>query len=121
MYNIDIWQNSQASISSVWGFATNDPVGQLTTEIDKIQALKAPVQKNQARKSYNPLYITKHTQIILPTNCLSVFDHFVGLTLKVVNTYITDNLAQKSSRVDKPLHRKTKIKIRHEMNPFFHG
>ena len=56
-------------------------MGQLTTEIDKIQALKAPVQKNQARKSYNPLYITKHTQIILPTNCLSVFDHFVGLTL----------------------------------------
>ena len=100
----------------MWGFATNDPVGQLTTEIDKIQALKA-----QARKSYNPLYITKHTQIILPTNCSSAFDHFVGLTLKVVNTYITDNSAQKSSRVDEPLHRKTKIKIRHEMNPFFHG
>ena len=116
MYNIDIWQNSQASISSVRGFATNDPVWQLTIEIDKIQALKAPVQKNQARKSYNPLYTTKHTQIIL-----SVFDHFVGLTLKVFNTYITDNSAQKSSRVDEPPHRKTKIKIRHEMNPFFHG
>ena len=29
----------------------------------------------------------KHTQIIrrlLPTNCLSVFDHFVGLSLKVL-------------------------------------
>ena len=50
MYNIDIWQNSQAIISSVWGFATNDPVGQLTTEIDKIQALKAPVQKKSSKK-----------------------------------------------------------------------
>ena len=43
----------------------------------------------QGRKSYpfrhQPLKIVKHTQIICrqkPTNCLSVFAHFVGLTLK---------------------------------------
>ena len=32
-----------------------------------------------------PHHLAKHTQIIrrlLPTNCLSVFDHFVGLALK---------------------------------------
>ena len=30
--------------------------------------------------------MVKHTQ--QPTNCLSVFDHFVGLALKGLNTYL---------------------------------
>ena len=35
-----------------------------------------------------PHIMVKHTQTIrrqLPTNCLSVFDHFVGLALKVLS------------------------------------
>ena len=35
--------------------------------------------------------MVKHTQTIRgqqPTNCLSVFDHFVGLALKVLKTYL---------------------------------
>ena len=36
--------------------------------------------------------MVKHTQTIrrlLPTNCLSVFDHFVGLALKVLDDIIS--------------------------------
>ena len=36
--------------------------------------------------------MVKHTQTIrckLPTNCLSVFDHFVGLALKGLNVDLT--------------------------------
>ena len=32
--------------------------------------------------------MAKHTQTILPTNCLSVFDHFVGLALKGLSRYL---------------------------------
>ena len=38
--------------------------------------------------------MVKHTQTIrcqLPTNCLSVFDHFVGLVLKVL-IYVVEKL-----------------------------
>ena len=48
--------------------------------------------------SANPHKIVKHTQTIrrlLPTNCLSVFDHFVGFALtglKAVNPKKTFNL-----------------------------
>ena len=38
-----------------------------------------------------PLKIVKHTQTIcrlLPKNCLSVFDHFVGLALKGLITVV---------------------------------
>ena len=40
---------------------------------------------------FNPLRMVKHTQTIrrlLPTNCLSVFDNFVGLPLKELNFHI---------------------------------
>ena len=32
--------------------------------------------------------MVKHTQAIQPTNCLSVFDHFVGLALKDLKTLL---------------------------------
>ena len=38
--------------------------------------------------------MVKHTQTIrrfLPTNCLNVFDHFVGLALKKLRTLLHDN------------------------------
>ena len=47
--------------------------------------------RNPVRRTFNPLSgnpphkMVKHTQTIhrlLPTNCLSVFDHFVGLALE---------------------------------------
>ena len=49
--------------------------------------------------SLNPLSanITKRSNKLkqfvgkLPTNCLSVFDHFVGLALKRVKIYVSDN------------------------------
>ena len=40
---------------------------------------------------FNSLRMVKHTQTIrrlLPTNCLSVFDNFVGLPLKELNFHI---------------------------------
>ena len=52
---------------------------------------------NFAPPNFNPLYakITKWSNTLkqfvgnLPTNCLSVFDHFVGLALKGLNTGFT--------------------------------
>ena len=32
-----------------------------------------------------PQKMVKHTQTLLPTNCLSVFDNFVGLTFRVLS------------------------------------
>ena len=48
-------------------------------KLKKIKSLVIKTFKSQSHK------MVKHTQTIrrlLPTNCLSVFDHFVGLTLK---------------------------------------
>ena len=39
--------------------------------------------------------MVKHTQTIiqlLPTNCLSLFDHLVGLALKVLNNFVHGEL-----------------------------
>ena len=44
--------------------------------------------------SINPKKMVKHTQIIRwqrPTNCLSVFDHFVVLALKELTTILYTN------------------------------
>ena len=46
--------------------------------------------------------MVKHTQTIhqqQPTNCLGVFDHFVGLTLKGLRASFTEHM---------PVHRSTK-------------
>ena len=50
---------------------------------DKYLALKASFHK-----------MVKHTQTIckLPTKCLSVFDHFVGLALKGLTTITSNSL-----------------------------
>ena len=48
--------------------------------------------------------MAKHTQTIrrlLPTNCLSVFDHFVELVLKWLNENLGSQLYQKLKAVTK--------------------
>ena len=45
----------------------------------------------------------KHTQTIrrlLPTNCLSMFDHFVGLVLKGLKSLLLLAIARKSAKSD---------------------
>ena len=45
----------------------------------------------------------KHTQTIrrlLPTNCLSMFDHFVGLVLKGLKLLLLLAIARKSAKSD---------------------
>ena len=48
--------------------------------------------------------MVKRTQTIRrqkPTNCLGVFDHFVGLALKVLNHFLVFQLDRKSDKVNK--------------------
>ena len=50
-----------------------------------LDTIKLPLAKRQPHK------MVKHTQPVrwlLPTNCLSVFDHFMGLALKGLSTSI---------------------------------
>ena len=47
-----------------------------------------PFYNMDERVKRQPLKMVKHTETIprpLPTNCLSVFDHFVGLVIKSLN------------------------------------
>ena len=60
-----------------------------------------------------PHKMVKHTQTIcrlLPTNCLSVFDHFVGLTLKEL-TEIVKSKYRSMQSVDTPKIKKFQGKI----------
>ena len=60
-------------------------------KINLLLMLKHSLFKSQPHK------MVKYTQTIrrlLPTNCLSVFDHFVGLALKGLTILLVSNMPQ---------------------------